>query len=199
LKSTRSDSFDLPIRLDAKMPNPRFDASRLVNLAIECGMADPKIINASDIVVSEWVRWKCRYGCPDYGLWLKCPPYSPSLAETRTLLREYRRALLFRIRPASGYDGSHVVGNVYRALSELERKIFLGGYRKALGFGGGECDLCEKCEIQSGTCRNPLIARPSMEGCGIDVFETAKRAGYKLSILNSKDLEFSWIGMVLID
>jgi predicted metal-binding protein len=151
-------------QVDAKMTSARSDIGKLLNLALESGMIDPKIIGINKIVLAEWVRWKCRYGCPDYGLWLKCPPHSPTPTETRALLSEYRRALLFRIKPESG-----------------------------------ECDLCETCCVESGICRNPTIARPSMEACGIDVFATAKKAGYKLTILNSKDVPFTWIGMVLID
>jgi predicted metal-binding protein len=201
LKFVNLNDCDPKLRnqVDAKMTSARSDIGKLLNLALESGMIDPKIIGINKIVLAEWVRWKCRYGCPDYGLWLKCPPHSPTPSETRALLSEYRRALLFRIKPESGYTGTHVVGNVYRSLSELERKIFLSGYRKALAFGGGECDLCETCCVESGICRNPTIARPSMEACGIDVFATAKKAGYKLTILNSKDVPFTWIGMVLID
>lgn len=172
---------------------------RLKNLARGSGMIDPKIINVKKIVIGEWVRWKCRYGCPDYGKWLKCPPNSPTPTETRALLNEYKRALIFRIKPQTGYDGTHVVGGVYKSLFELERNIFLDGYRKALAFGGGECDLCETCNIESGICRRPEAARPSMEACGIDVFETAMKAGYRLSLLHNREEQFTWFGMILVD
>ncbi len=181
------------------MGNTSTDENALRNLALECHMIDPKVINVRKIVLAEWVRWKCRYGCPDYGKWLKCPPYSPTPHETRALLREYKRALIFRIKVEEGYTGTHIVGNVYKSLSNLERKVFLSGYRKALALGGGECDLCEACNIQSGICRNPETARPSMEGCGIDVFQTAKLAGYKLTILKNKEEQFTWFGIVLVD
>jgi predicted metal-binding protein len=103
------------------------------------------------------------------------------------------------MKPVAGYDGAHRVGDIYKNLSELERRIFLSGYRKALALGGGECDLCDVCDIQAGICRRPDISRPSMEACGIDVFATALRAKYDMRILNSKDDEFTWFGMILID
>jgi predicted metal-binding protein len=86
-------------------------------------------------------------------------------------------------------------------LSDLEKRIFLNGYRKALAFGGGECDICDACNIQSGlmSCRYPEISRPSMESCGIDVFETAIKAKYKINILKTKSEDFCWFGMILID
>jgi len=181
------------------MTKTQSDNKSLMNLASESGMVDPRIIDAKDVVLGEWVQWKCRYGCPDYGHWLKCPPHSPTPAETRTLLKEYKRALLFRMKPVAGYDGAHRVGDIYKNLSELERKIFLSGYRKALALGGGECDLCDICNIEAGICRRPDISRPSMEACGIDVFGTAMKAKYDMRILNSKNDEFTWFGMILID
>lgn len=175
------------------------DDKKLLNLATQSGMIDPRIIRVKDIVLGEWVRWKCRYGCPDYGRWLKCPPYSPTATETRALLKEYKRALLFRMKPTADYDGTHHVGDIYRNLAELERKIFLSGHRRVLTFGGGECDLCDVCDIQSGMCRRPEVSRPSMEACGIDVFGTAIKAKYDIRILKSRDDDFTWFGMILID
>ncbi|MDD1697747.1 MAG: DUF2284 domain-containing protein, partial [Methanoregula sp.] len=37
-----------------------------------------KIITPEKIVVSQWVRFKCRYGCKGYGKHFGCPPYAPS-------------------------------------------------------------------------------------------------------------------------
>jgi len=163
----------------------------LCQVATTFGMMNPKIIRANDIVIGEWVRWKCRYGCPDYGKWLTCPPYSPTPTETHALLKEYRRALMFRLKPDKG--------KMLKSLTDLERSIFLKGYRKALAFSGGSCNLCSVCDVRSGTCRKPEIARPSMEACGIDVFATARKAGYEISILRDKKSEFTYFGMVLID
>ena len=162
----------------------------LCKLAAASGMIDPKLISVKDIVLGEWVRWKCKYGCPDYGMWLTCPPYSPTPTETRALLKEYKRALLFRMKPDK---------RKMKSLANLERSLFLGDHPKALAFSGGSCNLCRVCNVQSRTCRNPEIARPSMEACGIDVFETVKKVGYQISIMKDKNSEFTYFGMVLID
>lgn len=163
----------------------------LCKLAVRSGMIDPKIIRVRNIVLGEWVRWKCKYGCPSYGKWLTCPPYSPTPTETRALLREYRSALLFRMKPDAR--------KMLESLTDLERRIFLEGYRKALAFSGGSCNLCKVCNIRSRVCRKPEIARPSMEACGIDVFETARKAGYEVSILKHKKSKFTYFGMIILD
>jgi len=38
-----------------------------------------------------------------------------------------------------------------------------------------------------------------MEACGIDVFETVRRAGYDISILREENSAFTYFGMVLVD
>jgi predicted metal-binding protein len=167
------------------------EKAKLCKVAAQCGMIDPKMIDVKDIVLGEWVRWKCKYGCPDYGMWLTCPPYSPTPAETRALLGEYKRAMLFRMKPDKG--------KMLKALTSLERRIFLEGHRKALAFSGGHCHLCRTCNIRAGNCRKPEIARPSMEACGIDVFATVKKTGRRISILKDRNSEFTYFGMVLID
>ena len=46
-----------------------------------------------EIVVSEWVRWKCQFGCKGYAKHLSCPPYVPGPDRTRKLLKDYMKAI----------------------------------------------------------------------------------------------------------
>jgi len=162
--------------------------SRLCSLATELGAEDAKMIRADQVVVRDWVRWKCHFGCDNYGTSLMCPPYTPTPGETRDLLKEYEYALLFRLKPS-----------VPKSVDvELERRIFLEGYPSAFVLTSGSCHLCGECNVKKGYCVKPLEARPSMEGCGISVFETAKNAGYKMEVLKSKDDEYFRYGLVLI-
>jgi predicted metal-binding protein len=161
---------------------------RFCDLAISMGAVDAKIIKADQVVVKNWVRWKCHFGCDSYGKSLMCPPYVPTLEETRNLLKEYEYALLFRHKPSTS-----------KALVvELERCIFLEGYHAAFGFASGSCHLCEKCNLKRGYCLKPFEARPSMESCGISVFDTARNAGFNIQVLKSKDQEYLRYALVLI-
>ncbi len=164
------------------------DLPRLCSLAIELGAVDAKLISADQVVVRDWVRWKCHFGCDNYGRSLMCPPHTPNPDETRALLKEYEFALLFRLKPSAP-----------KTLDvELERRIFLEGYPAALVLTSGSCHLCEECDVKRGYCVKPLEARPSMESCGISVFDTARNAGYKIEVLKSKDEEYFRYGLVLI-
>ncbi|MDA8146106.1 MAG: DUF2284 domain-containing protein [Thermaerobacter sp.] len=144
--------------------------SELAAAAGELGASVARVIPADSVQVAEWVRWKCRWGCPHYGSNLVCPPYAPAPGETARLLREYREALLFladqswRVRYLAG---------------ELERLALAGGHPAAFGMGAGPCGLCSPCDLAA-PCRHPHTARPSLEACGIDVFSTVAANGLEL-------------------
>ena len=146
-------------------------------------------IPATSVVVAEWVSWKCRYGCPDYGRVRTCPPYAPAPERTRELLLGYERALLVEARR------SHTVR--YLA-SALEREAFLAGFYKALGLGAGPCRLCEECRPEA-PCARPEEARPSMEACGIDVFATVRANGLEVETLTEPGRVQRSFGLVLLE
>jgi predicted metal-binding protein len=152
-------------------------------------------INLDDVVVANWVRLKCQYGCPSYAKKLSCPPYSPTPEDTRKVLSEYSKAYLI------GYKGSalfknkdnenmgelfpKVLRDVRKSLFELEKHAFLSGYYKSFVYGFcGPCTYCENCvvEEQIFTCKYASESRPSMEASGIDVFKTVENAGLKLEV-----------------
>jgi len=161
----------------------------LLQQAISSGAQDSLVISTGTIVVSSWVQWKCRYGCEDYGKRSTCPPYTPSWRETGRLLREYSRAILIRS------DQSFRI----RYLAYLlEREAYLLGYYKAFGMGAGPCGLCDTCDVRS-PCRRPREARPAMEACGIDVYETVRRNGFHLSPLRDREDPQQSFGLVLLE
>ena len=60
----------------------------------EHGISDFKWINPKEIVVSQWVRMKCAFGCGEYGHNATCPPNTPSVAECERFFREYSEAAI---------------------------------------------------------------------------------------------------------
>jgi predicted metal-binding protein len=45
------------------------------------GYTDFKWIDPRQIMVAQWVRMKCMFGCGEYGCGGACPPNTPSIAE----------------------------------------------------------------------------------------------------------------------
>ena len=61
-------------------------------------------IDPREIVVSEWVRWRCKFGCKGFAKHLGCPPYVPSPSETRDLLKEYSKAYIVHFKGIPGME-----------------------------------------------------------------------------------------------
>ncbi len=178
---------------------------------------DLELISAEDVVVANWVRLKCRYGCKAYGKHLGCPPYSPTPEETRKVLEEYRVGVVarFEAKPDPEVSPEHIhhhlwdsINTVHETVFQLERRAFLSGYYKAFGFNALPCTFCATCipeekeridPFEVRNCRHKERVRPSMEACGIDVFGTLERAGYELSVLDSYSKGFALFGLVLLD
>jgi predicted metal-binding protein len=157
--------------------------------AVSLGALHAKVISTKKVFTGSWVRWKCRYGCDGFGSNLLCPPHSPTPDETRRMLDEYRRAILIHC---------DAVSDVRPLIAKLERKAFLGGFYKAFGFACGPCELCPTCAFEEG-CRHSDQARPAMEACGIDVFRTAREAGFPIEVVTSRSCRQNYYGLLLLE
>ena len=160
----------------------------IISAALKFGAKAAKIVVPRKVVTGHWVRWKCCYGCTGYQSSLMCPPFTPQPAQTREMLDQFKRAVLFE----AGRGKSKKI-----ALA-LEKKLFLQGFYKAFGLGAGPCNLCEACAFEEG-CRNPEFARPSLESVGIDVFATARNYGFAINVVRDRNDVQHYFGLVLID
>jgi len=146
-------------------------------------------IDPRKVVTAEWVRMKCQYGCGGFGEHLTCPPYSPTPERTRRMLDEYSVALL--IHWGDGHSDR-------KTLAAIEREAFLAGYYKAFILAGGPCHLCRECNVK-GTCRHPYESRPAMEACGIDVYQTARDAGFPIEVVTCHEDKPNFYTLLLIE
>lgn len=198
------------------MPSEMFEQN-LKNLAQELGVSGIKRISAFDIVIGDWVRLKCQYGCPNFGKLLTCPPYSPTPDEMRKILQGYSVAYLLRydipdeiLNVETHPDPGVQKDTLAKALDiflRLERYAFLSGYRKAFVFGLNHCPNCEHCVLEdsngNGICRFPIVTRPSLEACGIDVYKTVETAGWTEDVHGGDRLKgdniISMVSIILVD
>jgi len=153
------------------------------------GAKEVRKIDPRRVPTAQWVRMKCQYGCGGYGQCLTCPPYSPTPEQTRRMLDEYRAAFLIHWGRKSGGR---------KALAEIERQVFLKGYYKAFTMASGPCGLCRKCNLE-GPCRQPYLARPSMEACGIDVYQTARQAGFPIRVVTCYEDVPNYYSLLLVE
>ena len=169
-----------------------------VKRAMLRGISKAKIIDVRKVVVGNWVRMKCQFGCGGYGECLTCPPCLPTPEFTKKMLDEYSQGLLMQIENILPAAEEKVFKKLRKTVAELEREIFLDGYYKAFGLTAGPCSLCRSCDL-SKPCQHPRLARPSMEACGIDVYQTAENCGFSLEVVKSRDLPCSYISLILIE
>jgi len=162
--------------------------------ALELGMDGVRVIDPRSIATAEWVRMKCQFGCPGFGMSLSCPPHSPTPDVTRKVIDSYRRAILLHRRLKQGERSKGFNETVVR----LEIELFLDGYYKAWSMGSGPCRLCKECDLTS-PCKHGYEARPSMEACGIDVFKTARDNGLPIEVVRTHEEERNIYGVILVE
>jgi predicted metal-binding protein len=164
--------------------------------------AEAKEIQTSSVVTAPWVRLKCQYGCERYGRGYCCPPETPTPEQTREILNQYSRAILFHYRAAKrqGENRIKALSKFFDELIDLEGDIFKDGYYKAFVMVSGFCTRCSPCAKAEGTpCHFGMRARPSMEACGIDVYRTVRDNGFPIKPLRSKDETQQIYCLMLVD
>ena len=176
------------------------DLDKYLALAIEGGATHAKIIHPSSVVTAQWVRLKCQFGCFAYGTGHCCPPRTPTPEETRAILDSYRRAILIRIEIADSPERSAYYAKCFEALVELEGAMFKDGYYKAFVFLAGPCRMCKECTaLENKLCTFPEKARPSLESCGIDVYQTVRNNGYFIQTLREQNETNNKYCLLMVD
>jgi len=85
-------------------------------------------------------------------------------------------------------------------LTKLEGDMFKDGYYKAFVLLAGPCRECKECAKSTGApCNFGGKARPSMEGCGIDVYQTVRNNGFAVEPLREKSETQNWFSLMLVD
>jgi len=67
------------------------------------------------------------------------------------------------------------------AVLKLEETAFNKGYTFAVGFTSGSCGLCEKCNVETGSCVHPTMARYPEHAVGVNMKKTAEKAGIPIT------------------
>ena len=176
------------------------DLEKYCEKAVERGATHAKQIHPSSVVTAPWVRWKCQYGCRGYGKSYSCPPDTSTPEETRTLIDSFHRAILFHLEAPMTPDRGKSLSAYLDMLIDLEGEMFKDGYYKAMVFLAGPCMLCKECgKIKGEPCTFGARARPSMEGCGIDVYQTARNNGFFIETLSEKTETQNIYCLMLVD
>jgi len=173
----------------------------LEDLLKKHGYEDYSWMNPKNIIVSQWVRMKCMFGCRFYGKGGSCPPNVPSVSECRAFFNGYKSAVLvhFPKRVEKPDDRLAWTKEVNSKLLKLEREVFLSGYYKTFLLFMDSCHFCDSCPGSREKCLNPKQSRPSPESMAIDVFATVRKLGYPIEVLKDYSEEMNRYAILLID
>ena len=175
------------------------DLKKYADRALKGGAKSVESIQPSSVATAPWVRLKCQFGCPGYDQSYCCPPHTPIPEETRKILDAYNRALLFHIETLSS-KGRAKRKKFFQMLIDLEGDMFKDGYYKAFVLLAGPCGVCRQCAKTTGdACNDRYRARPSMEACGIDVFQTARNNGFHIETLRNEKESRNNFCLMLVD
>ncbi len=177
------------------------DRQALEELFKARGYRDFRWIDPKTIVVGQWVRMKCLFGCGDYGKCATCPPEVPSVEDCERFFRDYTTVAVFHFEKAvvKPEDRHAWTKSINDKLLDLEREVFLAGHRKAFLLPMDSCALCEPCTGRRATCKEPKKARPTPDALAMDVYATVRSIGYPIEVLYDYKQAMNRYAFLLID
>ena len=173
---------------------------KIESALISQGFTDYKWINPKEIVVSQWVRVKCTFGCSDYGLGA-CPPNTPSVNDCDRFFKEYETGLIIRLTKYADKNAypSEWSREMTNKLLDIEREVFLSGYQKAFLLNQTCCSLCKDCSGIRINCKDKTKSRPSPESFAIDVYQTVRNAGLDINVIAENPSEIHRFAILLVE
>jgi predicted metal-binding protein len=165
------------------------------------GYDDYKWLDPAEIIVRHWVRMKCMYGCGEYGKTATCPPNVPTIEECERFFREYRSAVILHFvkeleEPEDRFAWTRKIN---LELLNLEKEIFCSGFERAFLLFMDSCNICQECCPKKEDCLQPKKSRPTPEALGIDVYSTARQAGYYIQVLSDYSQKMNRYAFLLIE
>jgi predicted metal-binding protein len=159
-----------------------------------------KWIDPKKIIVSQWVRMKCKFGCGEYGRGGTCPPETPSVAECKEFFNEYGDAVILHFeglmdKPEDRHAWS---AKINAKLVQLERAVFSAGFERAFQLFMDSCSFCKDCTGSRETCEKPRMARPAPEAMAVDVYSTVRRAGFTINVLSDYDQKMDRFAFLMV-
>ena len=164
------------------------------------GYTDYKWIDPKKIIVAQWVRMKCMFGCGEYGRGAACPPNTPPVADCERFFSEYSDAAILHFdgtmeKPEDRHAWSRKIN---AGLVKLEREVFLAGCERAFLLFMDSCCFCKECSGDRQTCKEPRLARPAPEAMAVDVYATVRRFGFPINVRTDYDQKMDRYSFLMV-
>ncbi len=160
---------------------------RLLSLVLDGGATKAAVITQGDIKVHADFRKTCEMNqCGAYDKNWTCPPCIGPIEELMDKVRAYPFGVLYQtiadIEDSFDIEGMNEAAGYHAKLSQsINEELFTGlAGDDYLHLAAGGCKICKPCaKVTDEPCRFPEKALSSMEGYGIDVYNTTKGTGLK--------------------
>ena len=164
------------------------------------GHTDYRWIDPQKIIVAQWVRMKCMFGCGEYGRSGACPPNTPEVADCDRFFKEYADAVIFHFqgRMDQPEDRHAWSRNINAKLLKLERDVFLAGYERAFLLFMDSCCFCKECSGNREACKEPRMARPAPEAMAVDVYSTVRQFNFPISVRTAYDQKMDRYAFLMV-
>ena len=146
------------------------------------GISQSAVIQPKEIVFDSEVRKICAgNACRQYGRTWACPPGVGSVNQCRKRCLQYKRALMFSaeyaLEDSFDFEGMIAAHKAFKELCDRLYDLAKGRCGAFLLLSNEGCLRCATCTYPDEPCRFPERLFPSIEGFGIYVAPTARRAG----------------------
>jgi predicted metal-binding protein len=177
------------------------DKKKLESIFREHGFTDFRWFDPKEIVVAQWVRMKCQFGCGDYGQNACCPPNTPSVEECRQFFHDYSACTIFHFaKKVDKPEDRHAWSlGVNTKLLDLERAVFCAGHERAFVLFMDSCAFCKKCTGKREDCKLPKMGRPGPDAMAMDVYSTIRKAGYPIEVLPDYDRTMNRYAFLMVE
>jgi len=177
------------------------DFKQIDSILLAQGFDDFKWLDPQDIVIAQWVRLKCEFGCSSYGRVASCPPNTPSVEECQRFFSEYKHALVLHFQRVAPDKAERKIWSARTNLKlvKLEQDVFMAGYHKAFLLFMDSCEICAECVSEREDCKEPMLSRPSPEGLAMDVFSTVRKLGYPIEVLTDPNQTMNRYAFLMVD
>lgn len=167
-------------------------------LGIEaCLEFDPEVL-----VPEEKIRAFCYENkCGSYQGNYMCPPYTGSVEEIETKLRNYKSGALLQYSKSLDVRGDRegvrqTKLDFHNKILQIEELLRERGINQVWGMIGGSCEFCDACKARTGEpCPFPNKARTSLEALAIDVVALLDRFGLDSRFHQDR---ITWTGCILL-
>jgi len=149
----------------------------------ECGLEPLCIDSVKHLPISIRPLYMCKFGCPEYGKYPSCPPYTGSFDDILRFWESYNAFVLVTTTYEFDDDFDAYKRNFQYKLINIQKRLQGSNFPYAFAMFPGSCRLCKVCGMPK-ECYRPWDIRPSVSGMGVELLRYLQQKASKINKVN---------------